>query len=61
MAVFGLVSDCCFIRRHQSYVRPAMLYGSEVWCQKEYVMCILQSTEKYMVRVMCGVQLKDRS
>ena len=43
-----------------SYVRPTMLYGSEVWCLKESEMGILRRTERSTVRVMCGVQLKDR-
>ena len=43
-----------------SYVRPAILYGSEAWSLKESEMGILQRTERSMVRAMCGVQLKDR-
>ena len=43
-----------------SYVRPAILYGSEAWCLKESEMGILQRTERSMVRAMCGVQLIDR-
>ena len=43
-----------------SYVRPAILYGSEAWCLKESEMGILRRTERSMVRAMCGVQLKDR-
>ena len=45
---------------HKSYVRPAMLCGSEAWCLKESDIGILQRTERAMVREMCGVQLKDR-
>ena len=45
---------------YKSYVRPAILYGSEAWCLKESEMGILQRTEISMVRAMCGVQLKDR-
>ena len=45
---------------NKSYVRPAMLYGSEVWRLKESEMEILRWTEGSMVRAMCGVQLKDR-
>ena len=41
-----------------SYVRPAILYGSEAWCLKESEIGIY--TERFMVRAMCGVQLKDR-
>ena len=39
---------------YKSYVRPAILYGSEAWCQKESEMEILQ-TERSIVRPMCGV------
>ena len=43
-----------------SYLRPAILYGSEVWCLEENEMGILQRTERSMVRAMCRVLLKDR-
>ena len=46
---------------HKSYIRPAILHGSEAWCPKESEMGILQRTERSMVRAMCGVQLKDRN
>ena len=42
-----------------SYVRPAILYGSEAWCLKENEMEILRRTERSMMRAMCGVQLKN--
>ena len=45
---------------HKSYVRSAILHGSEAWCLKESEMGILQMIEKFMVRTMCGVQFKDR-
>ena len=45
---------------YRSFVRPAILYGSEAWCLKERDIGILQRTERSMVRVMCGVRLKDR-
>ena len=45
---------------YESYLRLAMLYGSEAWCFKECEMGILRRTERSMVRAMCGVQLKDR-
>ena len=45
---------------YKSYIRPAVLYGSEAWCLKESVMGILRRTERSMVSAMCGVQLKDR-
>ena len=43
-----------------SYIRPAILYGSEAWCLKESEIGILRRTERSMVGAMCGVQLKDR-
>ena len=39
---------------YNSYVRPAILYGSEAWCLKESDIEVLQRTE----RSMCGLQLK---
>ena len=45
---------------YMSYVRPAILYGSEARCQKESEIGILQRTERSMVRAMCRVELKDR-
>ena len=40
------------------YVRPAILYVSEVWCQKESEMNLTKDIE--MVRAMYGVQLNDK-
>ena len=40
---------------YKSYVRPAILYGSEAWCLKESEMGILSKTERSTVRAMCGV------
>ena len=45
---------------YMSYVRPAILHGSEARCQKESEIGIFQRTERYMVRAMCRVELKDR-
>ena len=45
---------------YRSYVKPAILYGSEAWCLKESDIGILQRTERSMVRTMCGAKLKDR-
>ena len=45
---------------YKSYLRPAILYGSEAWCLKQSEMGILRRTERSMVRAMCEVQLKDR-
>ena len=44
---------------HRSYVRLAILHGSEAWYLKESEMGILRRTERSMVRTMCGEQLKD--
>ena len=39
-----------------SYVRLAMLYGSETWCLRENEMAILRRTE----RAMCGANLMEK-
>ena len=44
---------------YKSYVRPAILYGSEAWSLKESKMENLQKTERSMVSAMCEVQLND--
>ena len=41
---------------YKSYVRPTILFGSEVWCLIENDMEILPRTE-VAVRTMCGAQL----
>ena len=43
-----------------SYVRLAILYGSEAWCLIESEIGNLRRTDRSMVRAMCGVQLKDK-
>ena len=45
---------------HMSYVRLAILYGSESLCLKESDMEIVCMKERSVVTAMCGVQLKDR-
>ena len=45
---------------YMSYVRSAILHGSEAWSLNEGEMGILRRTESSMVRAMCEVQLKDR-
>ena len=45
---------------YESYIRPAIVYGSVAWCLKESEMGILRRTDGSMVRATCGVQLKDR-
>ena len=44
----------------KSYVRPVILYRSEAWCLRDSLLGIVGRTRRSMVRVMCGVQLKDR-
>ena len=46
-------------RVYQSFVRSAMLYGSESWCQREKI-GVLRRTERAMMRAMCGAKLADR-
>ena len=45
---------------YRSYVRSAMLYGSETWCLKKNEMAILRRTERAMVRAMCGAKLMEK-
>ena len=45
---------------YESYVRLAMLYGSETWCLRENEMAILRRTERAMVRAMCGAKLMEK-
>ena len=45
---------------HQGCVRSTILYGSETWCLRENEMAILRTTERAMVRSMCGIKLENR-
>ena len=45
---------------YESYVRPAILYGSEALCLKECEMRVLRRTGRSTVRATCGVQFKHR-
>ena len=47
-------------RIHQSCIRSAMLYVSEMWCLRENEMAILRRTEKAMMRAMCGVRMIEK-
>ena len=47
-------------RIYQSYVRSAMLNGSEMWCLRENEMAILRRTEKAMMRAMCKVKVIEK-
>ena len=44
---------------YRSYLRPAILHGSEALCLNESEKGMLLRTERSMVRAMCAVQLKD--
>ena len=44
----------------KSYLRPAILYGNERWRVKECNMGILRKAERFIVRAMYEVQLKNR-
>ena len=46
-------------RIYQSYIRSAMLYGSETWCLRENKMAILR-TKKAMMRAMCKVKVIEK-
>ena len=43
-----------------SFVRSAMLYGSETWCLRDNEMAILRRTERAMVRAMCSAKLMEK-
>ena len=45
---------------YRSYIRPAIVHGSEAWCLKESEIEILRRMERSMVKAMCGVQLNNR-
>ena len=45
---------------YKTYVRPAILHGSEAWCLKENDIGSSRRIGRSMVKTMCRVQLKDR-
>ena len=45
---------------YSRYVRPVLLYSCETWSLTTNLKLRLQSTERRMVRMMCGVRLVDR-
>ena len=47
-------------RIYQSCIKSAMLDGSETWCLEENEMEILRTTEKAMMRAMCGVKIVQK-
>ena len=44
----------------QSYVRSAMLYGSETWYLRENEMAILRRTEEAIMRATCAVKMVQK-
>ena len=47
-------------RIYVARVRAAMVYGSETWVMIKEEERVLQRAERAMVRMMCGVKLRDR-
>ena len=47
-------------RIYRACVLSALTYGTETWAMKKAILHSLESTERMMVRWMCGVSLKDR-
>jgi hypothetical protein len=37
-----------------------MVYGGETWVMRKEEECVLQRAERAMVRMICGVKLRDR-
>ena len=47
-------------RVYKACVRAAMIYGGETWVMRKEEEGVLQRAERAMVRMMCGVKLRDR-
>lgn len=47
-------------RVYKACVRAAMVYGGETWVMRKEEEGMLQRTERAIVRMMCGVKLRDR-
>lgn len=47
-------------RVYKACVRAAMIYGGETWVMRKEEEGVLQRAERAMVRMMCGVKVKDR-
>ena len=45
---------------YKACLRSVLVYGAECWALKAEDMRKLESTEKRMLRMMCGVTLMDR-
>ena len=44
---------------YKACVRSVLTYGAETWAMKAGVFQRLQATERRMLRMICGVMLKD--
>ena len=44
---------------HKACVRSVLMYGAETWVMKAGVFQRLRATERRMLRMICGVTLKD--
>ena len=44
---------------YKTFVRSVLTYGAETWAMKVGVFQRLQATERSMLRMICGVTLKD--
>ena len=44
---------------YKAYVRSMLTYGTETWVMKARFFQRLQATERRMLRMICGVTLKD--
>ena len=46
-------------RVYKACVRAAMIYGGETWVMRKEGERVLQRAERAMVRMMCGVKVRD--
>ena len=44
---------------HKACVHSVLMYGAETWAMRAEVFQRLQATERRMLRMICGVTLKD--
>jgi len=44
---------------YRACVRSVLTYGAEIWAIKSESVAKLRSTERRMIRMMCGVSLRD--
>ena len=45
---------------YKACVQSALIYSTETWAMKDANLHIMERTERMMVRLMCGLSLKDR-